>query len=113
MGGWKLESFKMLAYLSFPVGAFVYFNHPNFYEKSLKQTLELVSRDVNFENLAKYEQMNSKGEIDKLGGVIEELENDNNNKLAKGGGANAPPTTVAVKPSAGSIAAKMQSIKEK
>lgn len=74
MGGWRLESAKMLGYLVFPIGAFVYFNHPAFYEQSLKRTMETMSRDINLENLAKFEQLNAKGEIDKLSYLIDELD---------------------------------------
>lgn len=75
MGGWRLESVKMLGYLVFPIAAFVYFNHPSFYERSLRQTMKIMSKDINLENLAKFEQISSKGEIDKLSGLIEELDN--------------------------------------
>lgn len=35
MGGWKLEVFKMVVYISFPVGCFLVFNSPAFYEQAV------------------------------------------------------------------------------
>lgn len=63
----------MLGYLLFPIGAFVYFNHPAVYERSLKHAMETMSKDINLEHLARFERASSKTEIDKLGSVIEEL----------------------------------------
>lgn len=74
MGGWRLESVKMLGYLLFPIGAYVYFNRPSFYEDALMQTMESVSRDVNFDDLARFENLNARQEIDVLGSTIAELE---------------------------------------
>lgn len=74
MGGWRLESAKMFVYLVFPIGAFVYFNHPNFYERSLRQTMENMSKDINLDNLAQFEKMTLKEGIDKLSNTIEELD---------------------------------------
>lgn len=73
MGGWRLESAKMLGYLAFPIGAFMWFNHPVFYEYALKQTLENVSKDINLDNIAELQKINSKGGIDKLSKTIDEL----------------------------------------
>lgn len=74
MAGWRLESAKMLGYLIFPIAAFVYFNHPAFYERSLRQTMENMSKDINLENLERFEKIAHKEGIDKLGSMIEELE---------------------------------------
>jgi hypothetical protein len=74
MGGWRLESVKMLGYLIFPIGAFIYFNSPAFYEQSLRHAMENVSKDINLENLAKFEKLNAKEEIDKLSYLIDELD---------------------------------------
>lgn len=35
MGNWKLEAFKMMVYMAFPVGLFHYFNQPQYFEESL------------------------------------------------------------------------------
>lgn len=82
MGGWRLESAKMLGYLMFPISAFVCFNHPTFYQQALGKTMEIMSNDINLESLAKFQQFSAKGEIDKLSGLIEEL--DNAKKATKG-----------------------------
>lgn len=74
MGGWRLESAKMLGYLFFPIGAFIWFNHPTFYERSLRQTVKIVSKDINIDNLAQLEKLTGKEEIDKLTSIIEELD---------------------------------------
>jgi formate/nitrite transporter FocA (FNT family) len=74
MGGWRLESAKMLGYLVFPIGVFIYFNSPLFYEQTMRHTMEKVSTDINLENLAKFENLNSKEEIDKLNYLIKELD---------------------------------------
>lgn len=72
--GWRMESFKMVGYLLFPIGAFVWFNHPIFYEQSLRQAMENMSSSINLENLEKFEALNSKEGIDKLSSTIEELD---------------------------------------
>lgn len=76
MGGWRLESFKMFGYLAFPVAAFVMFNHPKFYERSLRQTMEIVSKDINLDHLEQYERMTLQEGIDKLGSTIDEIDED-------------------------------------
>jgi len=35
MGNWKLEVFRMTLYIAFPVGSFLLFNTPSFYEKTI------------------------------------------------------------------------------
>ena len=35
MGSWQLEVFRMTLYVSFPVGLFLLFNYPPFYEKTI------------------------------------------------------------------------------
>jgi protein PET100 len=35
MAGWKLEVFRMTLYVAFPVGMFVIFNYPPFYEQAI------------------------------------------------------------------------------
>lgn len=70
----------MFGYLAFPICAFVYFNSPSFYERSLRHTMENVSKDINIENLATFEKLNSKGEIDKFSSLIEELDDKNKKK---------------------------------
>ena len=84
MGSWRLESAKMLAYLAFPIVAFVCFNHPVFYERSLRQTMENMSKDINLENLERFEKMRFKEGIDTLSNTIEEI--DGNKKTATGVG---------------------------
>lgn len=74
MGSWRLESFKMFAYLIFPVGAFVYFNHPTFYERSMRQSVENISEGVDLNNLAMLENMSLKQGLDTLDETIQELE---------------------------------------
>lgn len=76
MAGWRLESFKMLTYLLFPVGAFIYFNHPAFYERTLKETLQNMSTDINFDSLALLNSMSLEKSLDNLDKTIEELETD-------------------------------------
>lgn len=76
MGGWRLESFKMFGYLAFPVAAFVMFNHPAFYERSLRQTMEIMSKDINLEHLEQYEKLTLQEGIDKLGSTIDEIDDD-------------------------------------
>lgn len=80
MGGWRLESFKMLGYLAFPIAAFVWFNHPRFYERSLRQTMENMSKDINLENLAILERNLAREGINKLGDTIEEIEGISSHK---------------------------------
>lgn len=74
MGGWRLESAKMVGYLVFPIGAFVWFNHPVFYEYALKQTMENVSKDINLDHLAELKEFSSKEGINKLSDTIDELD---------------------------------------
>lgn len=76
MGGWRLESLKMFGYLAFPVAAFVMFNHPKFYEYSLRQTMEIVSKDINLDYLERYEKLALQEGIDKLGSTIDEIDDD-------------------------------------
>jgi len=66
----------MFLFLAFPVGAFIFFNSRNFYESSLKQSMQMLSRDVDFASIAKYEQIMSKQEVEKLGDMIEKLDGD-------------------------------------
>lgn len=81
--GWQLESAKMLGYLAFPVVAFVYFNHPVFYEQSLRQTMENMSKDINLDNLEQFEKLSNKGGIDKLSSTIEELDDSKSKNIKK------------------------------
>lgn len=74
MGGWRLESAKMVGYLVFPIGAFVWFNHPVFYEYSLKQSMENVSKDINLDKLAEFQRLSNKEGIDRLSSTIDELD---------------------------------------
>lgn len=64
----------MVGYLAFPIGAFILFNHPQFYKFSQEQALESVSRNVNLENLAIMERLTRAEEISKLDRTIDELE---------------------------------------
>jgi len=47
MGGYKLEIFRMALYVTFPIGIFYYFNHPDVYrrflEKSYNKRAELLA----------------------------------------------------------------------
>lgn len=39
---WRLEAFKMMIYLAFPVGSFYYFNQPEYFEEyviKMKRTM--------------------------------------------------------------------------
>lgn len=74
MGSWRLEAGKMVGYLTFPIVAFIMFNHPKFYEYSLRQTMENVSKDINLEDLGRYQKLISKKEVDNLDYTIEELD---------------------------------------
>lgn len=80
MGTWRLEAVKMLAYLTFPVVAFVWFNHPGFCEYALRQTMENMSKDINLDHLEQFEKIKLREGIDKLSSTIEEL--DGNKKKA-------------------------------
>lgn len=57
MGSWKLEAFKMALYMSFPVGAFLIFNSPSFYENAIyewrRELNALTVKDKDFEEYAK------------------------------------------------------------
>lgn len=74
MAGWRLESAKMLGYLIFPIAVFVYINHPEVYERSLRQTMENMSKDINLENLESISKKAHMKGIDKLGSTIDELD---------------------------------------
>lgn len=74
MGNWQLEAAKMFLYLSFPVGAFIWFNHPLCYEQAMRQTLESVSSDIDVDTLRRMEKANRSNRIDSLGETIAELE---------------------------------------
>ena len=78
-----MESFKMLGYLAFPIAIFTYFNSPSFYEDSLRQTMENVSKDINFENLSRFEKLVAEKEIDKLNRTIDELDKANKQSSSK------------------------------
>lgn len=80
MAGWQLESFKMLTYLLFPVGAFIFFNHPAFYERAVRQTLESTAADINFEQLSQLESMSLSKGLNKLDSTIEELDTQGKTK---------------------------------
>lgn len=72
MGSWKLEAGKMFLYLFFPVGSFIIFSHPKFYEKSLQNIYFEISKDIDYEGLEALE--NFQRLLASLDNIIEELE---------------------------------------
>lgn len=50
MGDWKLEVFRMLVYVSFPVGMFVLFNSPGFYEEAIMEARRKLARSIDKES---------------------------------------------------------------
>lgn len=73
MGGWRLEAAKMFLYLSFPIGVFGFFNSPRFYEGSLRQVMESVSK-TDLDKYKKIEALKLQHEISAVDKTIQELE---------------------------------------
>jgi protein PET100 len=71
MGNWKLEAFKMALYMSFPIGAFLLFNSPKFYENAIfewrKELDKVLVNDPEIERFVKENQKyNMKKDIDSI-----------------------------------------------
>jgi len=71
MGNWKLEAFKMGLYMSFPVGAFLVFNSPQFYENAIyewrKELDKVLTNDKEIQLFVKEQQKNKlKQEIESI-----------------------------------------------
>lgn len=73
MGSWRLEVGRMLLYLTFPIGIFVLFNTPYFYEKSMRGVFESYS-ETDITNLRNFEKLKAKKEFEELQKTVGELE---------------------------------------
>ncbi|PAV75526.1 hypothetical protein WR25_14696 isoform A [Diploscapter pachys] len=59
MGGWRMETFRMLIYVTFPVGSFWLYNQPQFYNKFM-DNWTIPNDKKNNELIKKYiEEMNA------------------------------------------------------
>lgn len=56
MGSWKLEVFRMCLYISFPVGLFMVFNYPPFYEKTILEGRRKLAASYDIKGAEKLEQ---------------------------------------------------------
>ena len=74
MGGWKLEAFKMAIYMSFPVGAFLIFNSPQFYEKAIYEYRKEMDQFLSKDNII--EEYSKKFQKERLEKQIEAMKNN-------------------------------------
>lgn len=57
MGNWKLEAFKIGIYLMFPVGIFVLFNTPSFYQEAIYQHRKTLLEMVDPQKMKEIEEL--------------------------------------------------------
>ena len=69
----------MFGYLLFPIGAFVIFNHPKFYEYAVRQTMETMSQDVNIVSLEQYQRRSAEADLNKFNNMLDEIDGKKKN----------------------------------
>lgn len=73
MGKWQLEATRMFIYLTFPIGVFVLFNTPAFYERSMRSIFASYSKK-DLENLQKFQKLVEERQFAELDKTIAEIE---------------------------------------
>ncbi|KAI1280877.1 hypothetical protein HDE_13738 [Halotydeus destructor] len=73
MGGWKLEVFKMGLYVTFPVGMFVLFNSPMFYEDAIYEARRKWMQSVDTQGCEDLQRTIDERKREKLTRAIEEI----------------------------------------
>ena len=73
MGNWKLEVFRMALYVSFPVGMFVLFNSPFFYEDAILEARRKMNQFIDHEGAEELRQLIEQRKQEQLTRQIEDL----------------------------------------
>lgn len=81
---WQLEAFKMFIYMTFPVGAFFYFNQPQYFEKFVIKTKQQMypPDDPKMRDMIEEAQRKHNAKIDiEFQAALEEYERREREKL--------------------------------
>lgn len=73
MGGWKLELFRMTLYISFPVGMFLLFNYPPFYEQAIMEGRRALASSYDPEAAELLRQFMEKKKAEQMERTMKEL----------------------------------------
>jgi len=77
-GSWKLEAFKMMIYMMFPVGCFYAFNQPSFFENWMMEKRKLLFTAENPEDRRRLQDVIEMMELERQNKLEERLKNDIN-----------------------------------
>lgn len=73
MGNWKLEIFRMCLYISFPVGMFLLFNYPPFYEKTILEGRRKLAASYDVKGAEMLEQFLKERKRKEMEETVEEM----------------------------------------
>ena len=76
MGGWKLEVYRMTLYVAFPVGCFLLFNYPPFYEQAILDARRALARCYDPEGADLLKQFLRKNQADQMEQTLKNLKSE-------------------------------------